>query len=264
MLGGLTGFTNPGGGDWGERMLNTVASQSIRHLFTKSESVEVSVRCSPSSKLLQGSIDSFKMSGRGLVIRRDFPVEEMSFETDAVSLDFSSILKGKITLKQPTQAIALVTLSEEGINQAFKAELVRKRLQNLSIDSLNDLTGGESVSFTEVQLQLENGNRIRLFAKAELPERGTVPISMTMTLGVERRRRITFKDPQFHPDGVPEELRETSQTLAKALAEVLDNMVDLDRFDLDGVTMRINRLETQGKKLLFSGYAQIEHFPGVG
>jgi len=26
-------------------------------------------------------------------------------------------------------------------------------------------------------------------------------------------------------------------------------MVDLDRFDLDGVTMRINRLETQGKQL---------------
>lgn len=264
MLGGLTGFTNPGGGDWGERMLNTVASQSIRHLFTKSESVEVSVRCSPSSKLLQGSIDSFKMSGRGLVIRRDFPVEEMSFETDAVSLDFSSILKGKITLKQPTQAIALVTLSEEGINQAFKAELVRKRLQNLSLDSLNELTGGETVSFTEVQLQLENGNRIRLFGKAELPSGVTVPISMTMTLGVERRRRITFKNPQFHPEAVPEELRETSQSLAKALAEVLDNMVDLDRFDLDGVTMRINRLETQGKKLLFSGYAQIEHFPGVG
>jgi len=113
MLGGLTGFTNSGGSDWGERMLNTVASQSIRHLFSKSESVEVSVRCSPSSKLLQGSIDSFKMSGRGLVIRKEFPVEEMSFETDAVSIDFSSILSGKITLKQPTQAIALVTLSEE-------------------------------------------------------------------------------------------------------------------------------------------------------
>jgi hypothetical protein len=41
-------------------------------------------------------------------------------------------------------------------------------------------------------------------------------------------------------------------------------MVDLDRFDLDGVTMRINRLETQGKTLVFSGYAQIDHFPGNG
>ncbi len=63
MFGGLTGLTDPKGSDWGERMLNTVASQTIRHLFSKSESVEVVVRCFPSSKLLQGSIDSFKMSG---------------------------------------------------------------------------------------------------------------------------------------------------------------------------------------------------------
>jgi len=53
-----------------------------------------------------------------------------------------------------------------------------------------------------------------------------------------------------------------SQTLTGAFAQILNNMVDLDRFDLDGVTMRINRLETQGKQLLFSGYAQIERIPG--
>ena len=264
MLSGLTGLTNSTGGDWGERMLNTVASQSIRHLFSKSESVEVFVRCSPSSKLLQGSIDSFKMSGRGLVIRKDFPVEEMSFETDAVSLDFSSILKGKITLKQPTQAIALVTLSEEGINQSFQAELVRKRLQNLSLPSISEFSGGLPISFTDIQIQLESGNRIRLFTETKLPDYGVVPVSMTLTLAVERRRRIGFKDPQFHLEGISERSQPVSLALGKALAEILDNMVDLDRFDLDGVTMRINRLETQGKKLLFSGYAQIERFPGSG
>ncbi|MFM6312672.1 MAG: DUF2993 domain-containing protein, partial [Dolichospermum sp.] len=40
MFGGLTGLTDPKSTDWGERMLNTVASQTIRHLFTQSESVE--------------------------------------------------------------------------------------------------------------------------------------------------------------------------------------------------------------------------------
>lgn len=254
MFGGLTG-TNPPSTDWGERMLNTVASQSIRHLFSQSESVEVAIRCYPSSKLLQGSIDSFKMSGRGLVIRKQFPVEEMSFETDAVSLDFGSILSGQIRLKQPTQAIAQVTLSEAGINEAFQAELVTKRLQNLALDSVNHLSGGEPVSFTEVHIQLESGNRIRLLAKAELANHGIVPISMVMTLSIERRRRIAFKNPQFEPDAVPEPLREISQALGSALAEILDNMVDLDRFDLDGVTLRLNRLETQGKARLNGAFA---------
>jgi len=44
---------------------------------------------------------------------------------------------------------------------------------------------------------------------------------------------------------------------------VLNDMVDLERFDLDGVTLRLNRLETEGKNLLFSGYAQIDRFPGT-
>jgi len=262
MFGGLTGLTNPTDTDWGERLLNTVASKTIRHLFSQSESVDISVRCYPSSKLLQGSIDSFKMSGRRLVIRKDFWVEEMSFETDAVAIDFGRVLGGKLSLKQPTQAIAQVTLSEAGINHAFTAELVRKRLQNLSLPALTDISGGEPISFNEIQVELLPNNQLRLLAKADLNNGDSVPISLIATLVVERRRRISFKEPQFEADLVPEAQREISQTLTLALNQILDNMVDLDRFDLDGVSMRINRLETQGKQLVFSGYAQIERIPG--
>ena len=244
-------------------MLNTVVSQSIRHLFTQSEVVDVVIRCNPSSKLLQGSIDSFKMSGRNLLIRRDFQVAEMSFETDAVSIDFGSVLSGKIRLRQPTQAVAQVTLTEEGMNQAFKAELVSRRMQGISTPELSNLSGGEPVSFTDVNLQLLPDNQIRLFAKTDLPN-GTVPISLSATLAVERRRRILFQNAQFEADLVPEELRGVAKILTLAFADILNNMVDLDRFDLDGVLLRINRLETQGKRLIFSGYAQIEHFPGSG
>lgn len=260
MLGGFIGSNSNQGGDWGENLLNKVASNTIRHLFTRSESVDVTVRCQPSSKLLQGSIDSFKMSGRGLVIRRDFRTEEMMFETDAVSLDFGSVLKGEIALKQPTQAIAKVTLEETDINQAFKAELVRKRLENLTLPALLELSEGEPVSFTDVQLQLMPQNRVKLFAKAKLPQ-AQIPVSLSCTLAVEKRRRILFKDIQFEGDAVPEDLQAQSEKLTAALGEILNEMIDLDRFNLDGVVMRLNRLETQGKKLLFSGYARIERVP---
>lgn len=244
-------------------MLNTVASQSIRHLFTESESVEVSIRCNPSSKLLQGSIDSFKMSGRGVLIRRDFWVEEMWFETDAVSIDFSSVLTGKIRLRQPTQAVAQVILTEEGINRAFKSELVTRRLLNVTEPTLLDLSGGEPVSFTDVSVTLLPENCLRIFAKAELPN-GLIPVSLSTTLAIEKRRRVSFQNPQFEPDGIPDSQRGVSQVLTLALAGILDNMVDLDRFDLNGVLMRLNRLETSGKRLIFSGYAQIEKFPEKG
>jgi hypothetical protein len=192
MFNSLTDLINPTGSDWGERLLNTVASKTIRYLFTQSESVEVFVRCHPSSKLLQGSIDSFKMTGRGLVIRNDFRAEELSFETDAVSIDFSSVLSGKLVLRQPTQAVAQVTLSEAGINHAFQAELVKKRLVNLSLPALTDLSGAELVSFEAVQLQLLPNNRVQIWAKADLSNGELVPISLSATIAIERRRRLVF------------------------------------------------------------------------
>lgn len=242
-------------------MLNTVASQTIRHLFTRSESVEVAVRCYPSSKLLQGSIDSFKMSGRGLVIRKDFYVEEMSFETDAVAIDFSSVLSGKIALKQPTQAVAQVILTQAGINQAFTAELVQKRLQNISLPGLTD-SESEFISFSDIQLELLPNNQVKIFANADLNNGELVPVSLKATVSVERRRRVAFQNAEFISENIPESQQKKSQALTDTLAEILNNMVDLDRFDLDGVTMRINRLETQGEQLIFSGYAQIDRIPG--
>lgn len=263
MFGGLTGLTSPSGTDFGERMLNAVASQSIRHLFTSSESVDVEVRCYPSSKLLQGSIDSFKMNGKGLVIRREFRTAELTFETDAVAIDIGAALGGQMRLKQPTQAVAQVTLTEDDINQSFRAELVRKRLQEVQIPALESLTSGQAVSFTNVQIELLPDNRVTLFADTQIPGHDSIPVSLTARLAIERRRRILFQEAQFRPEPVPEAVRSESETLSRAFAEVLNDMVDLERFDLDGVTLRLNRLETEGKNLLFSGYAQIDRFPGT-
>ena len=263
MLSSFVDFEPNQSTDWGENLLNTVASKAIRHLFTRSESVEVKVGCHPSTKLLQGTIDSFQMSGRGLVIRRAFRTQVMSFETDAVAIDFSSLLQGQISLKQPTQAIASVKLSEVDINQAFQAELVTRRLENLCVPEQEELSGGQPVSFTSVELQLLPHNRIKLFANANLAN-GTVPITMSCTLAVVKRRRIAFQEIQFEPETIPADKRETSQKLTLILGKVLNNMIDLERFDLDGVTMRLNRLETQEKMLVLSGYAQIKSFPRSG
>ncbi len=263
MFGGFIGFGNTNGQDWGEKLLDTVATNTIRRLFTYSDSVKVELRCHPSSKLLQGSIDSFKMVGKGLVIRREFRTEEMSFETDAVSLDFSAVMKGQLDLKQPTQAIALVKLTETDLNNSFQAELVRKRLENLNLPALQSISAGQPVSFTDVKLELLADNKLKLSALAKLPAE-QIPLALICTLGVVKRRRVVFNDIEFLSDGIPETLQERSRTLTHILGEILNEMVDLDRFNLDGITMRINRLETEGKTLIFSGYAQVDHFPKVG
>ncbi len=262
MFGGLTELTEPPGTDFGEQMINAVAAQSLRHLFTRSESIEVLVRCFPSFKLLQGMIDSFQMQGRGLVIRRDFLVEKMSFQTDAVAVDGRALLGGSLRLRQPTQATAEVVLTESAINQAFKAELVTRRLTNLTLPELDPLAGGQPVSFQDVSLALLPHNQVKIQAKVDLPGHPGVPISLRATLGVERRRRIVFQNPQFCAEEVPTDQQSLAGELTRVFGQILNTMVDLDRFDLDGIELRINRLETRANQLVFSGFAQIRHFPG--
>jgi hypothetical protein len=262
MLGALLG-SQSSSTDFGENMLNSVARQAIQQLFTSSESVDVAIRCSPSSKILQGAVDSFQMKGRGLVIKRMFEAAEMEFETDAVSIDVGGLMSGKIRLKQATHAIATVTMTEEGINKAFTADLVEKHLQNVDSEAATSLSGGDPISFRAVHMTLLPEQRVEIFAKTDLPNRADIPIRLTAKVDVERRRRIVFNDPQFDPKDMPEDVQWLSEALMPAFVGVLNKMVDLERFDLDGVSLRVNRLDVEGKRLLFNGYAEIEHFPGM-
>lgn len=255
-----------GGADWGAQMLNAVATQTLKHMFTAVERLAVEIRCQPPGKLLQGALDGFRVEGAGLTIRREFRTESMMFETDAVAVDFGSALQGRLALKQPTQAIAQVVLTEADINRAFQAALVTQHLENLTDPALTAAAGGDSVSFREVEMTLLPQNRVAIRAQGTIAGGDVVPVALTARVDVERRRRLRFVDCAFDPGAIADlaSLGERPAKLSAALGEILDRMVDLDRFDLDGVTMRINRLETQGKTLVFAGYAQIDRLPQVG
>jgi hypothetical protein len=179
-------------------------------------------------------------------------------------------------LRQPTQAIARVTLLEADINQAFKAPLVAQRLEHLSLENWPDLpleTPCESVSFQQIQVRLLPQNRVALQAIAAFADGPTVPIALQATLSVERRRRLRFLNCQFDAAGLSTGDRsdgattstdatgDLSRIASERLGELLDNLVDLDRFNLDGVTLRINKLETSGDRLLFNGWAQVDRVP---
>lgn len=263
MFGGFTGFQPNAANDFGERMINSVVTQSLRRLFSRCDFIDVAVRCSPPSKLLQGSVDSFRMEGRGLVIRNEFETTEMMFETDAVAIDVGSAIGGKIRLRQPTQAIAQVVLTEDAINRAFEAELVRQHLEGVTDEALTNLSGGEPLNFRDVHITLQPDQQVIISAKTDLPNKRDVPIQLTAKITVEKRRRILFSEAEFLADDIPSELRSLSATITQGFSIILNRMVDLERFNLDGVMLRVNRLETKGNQLIFSGYAQIDHFPGM-
>lgn len=203
MFGGFTGFQPNAANDFGERMINSVVTQSLRRLFSRCDFIDVAVRCSPPSKLLQGSVDSFRMEGRGLVIRNEFETTEMMFETDAVAIDVGSAIGGKIRLRQPTQAIAQVVLTEDAINRAFEADLVRQHLEGVTDEALTNLSGGEPLNFRDVHITLQPDQQVIISAKTDLPNKRDVPIQLTAKITVEKRRRILFRRQNFWPTIFP-------------------------------------------------------------
>jgi LmeA-like phospholipid-binding len=107
-------------------------------------------------------------------------------------------------------------------------------------------------------------NQVEIRAKVNVPSQDrSIPIAVKTGLSVERRRRLIFTEPAFLAEDIPQDDQDLSKQVTADFVELLNGMVDLDRFGLDGVETRINRVETKQNQLLFSGYAQITRFPGA-
>lgn len=259
MFGTLLNFGNQQQqNDWGDRLLSDVATQAIRHLFSASESVEVKLRCFPVQKLLQGSLDSLTMAGKGLVIRNQFRAESLKFQTSELALDFGAVLQGKIRMQKATTARAEVVLKEEDINKAFLAPLVTQHLEN----QFSPMLGKHRFSFRNVEVKLLADNRVQISTQVQRQD-NLIPLAMTARLGVENQKKIRFEVESWEQFDLTPAQQELYPGLQNFFRDRLNNLVDLDRFNLDGVTMRIKQLETQDEKLLLSGSAQIFSFPNI-
>ncbi|HEY9690554.1 MAG TPA: hypothetical protein V6D46_11225, partial [Coleofasciculaceae cyanobacterium] len=133
------------------------------------------------------------------------------------------------------------------------------------------LAQSSAVSFEQVRVRLLPGNRVTIQAQALFGPGVVVPIALQTTLGIERRRCLRFLNCQFEPTELPiepgtvlsAESLALSKTASERLGTILDRLVDLERFNLDGVTLRINTLETRGDQLVLSGWAQVNQVPSV-
>ena len=211
--------------EWGKQLINTVATEALRRMFSASDSLSVDVRCQSPAQLLQGSLDGFRMEGAGLVIRRQFRTQSMNFETDAVAVDFGAVMQGRLALKNGTQAIAQVTLAEADLNQAFRAPLVTQHLVNRQEPALLEASGGQPVSFGGIKLTQNEKNSVRLSAVVEAIGMEAIPVTLDATVEVVRRRRFIFGNQKFVASETPAELRDRATVFAKVLGDLLDNKI---------------------------------------
>lgn len=237
-------FSNQGG----DQIVSKAVSAAIAALFKRTGKLVATVRAEPVAKLLSGSIDGFDFIGNGMLMYNGLRIEAMELYVQAVAIDFSAIFKGQVKLKQPTQASLRVILSEEDLTTSFNTPFVVEKLQRLQYQ-------GQSLHFQNTQMILNDDKSLRLKTLIGVGEAAEpLLIDMTAFLEVEERRKIQFTNVTYQ--GTPE-----AQDLGKAIIDHVNDLMDLDKFALDGTQLRIDRARIKNQQIVFYGIAQINQFP---
>ncbi|BAC88578.1 MULTISPECIES: LmeA family phospholipid-binding protein [Gloeobacter] len=241
-----------GRADAGEQLINSVVAAAIRALLSKVEDLQIGIYCQPMSKLLQGAIDSFNLRGRGMVIKNQFRVESLRVDTDAIAVDLGAMLGGRVRLQRPTEAIASVVLREEDINTAFEAPLVLSKMRGMRVEG-----GDETLAIRQTRVQLLDDNWMDFKTEIVFEQSGrSEPLRFKAHLATEEQRRIVLDQTDF--EGQSEEACQ----LGHLFVAQFNRIMDLDKFNLDGATLRVHRLRIRNQQLIFEGRAHIDHFPG--
>jgi hypothetical protein len=237
-----------GQGQSGDRLVSKVAGAAIAALFKQSEKAEANIRVEPVAKLLQGSIDGFDFIGKGMLMYNGLRIEVMELYLQAVSIDFGAIFTGQIKLRQPTEASMRVVLTESDLTASFNTPFVVEKLQRLEYRD-------ESLHFQNTKVSLGADKSIRLESEITAGNSSEpVNIDITAQLQVEDRRKIQFVSVTCGGD-------ERAADLGKAIIAHVNNLLDLDKFALEGTQLRVDRCRVQNSELVFYGWAGIEQFP---
>lgn len=231
----------------GDRLVSKVAGSAIAALFKRSENIEANVRAEPVTKLLQGSIDGFDFIGKGMLMYNGLRINAMELYLQAVSIDFGAIFTGQVKLRRPTQAAMRVVLTEEDLTTSFNTPFVTEKLQRLQYE-------GQALKFQHTTITLNNDKTLRLKSEITIGEQAKpITLDFTTSIAVEDRRKIQFVDVQYNGN--------TGSALGKAVINHVNNLLDLDKFALEGTQLRVDRIRIQNQAIVFYGSASINQFP---
>lgn len=241
---GSTPFQSQGG----DRLVSKAVGAAIAALFKRSEKIEANVRAEPVAKLLQGSVDGFDFIGNGMLMYNGLRIAVMELYLQAVSIDFSAIFAGQVKLRQPTQASMRVVLTEADLTSSFNTQFVVEKLQRLQYQ-------GQPLTFGNTQMTITPEKALRIQSEIKVGNTAQpIAVDFTSRVDVEERRKIQFTDVTYQGD-------EEAVNLSQALVNHVNDLLDLDKFALDGTQLRVDRLRVQNDAIVFYGSAQINQFP---
>ena len=237
----------------GEQALNKAAEMGLASQLDEVEELDVDIKTDP-LKLVQGQVDAVTIEGEGLVMEKDLRMEELDMQMNSVAINPLSAAFGKIELTKPAHGSARVVLTEADINRAFNSEYVRNQLQNQQVH-----VNGQPMTIKpqKVDFRLPGKGKVALSASVILRETNeTKQVAFTAVPQVSANgQTVSLENVQY---GEEEEL---SPELTKALVDETSEILNLSNFDLEGMSLKVNKLEVEAGKLTLQAEAYVEQIP---
>jgi hypothetical protein len=240
----------------GEQALSKIAELGISSQVDEVEEINVDIRSDP-AKLMQGEVDSVAITANSMVMKEDLRMETLEIQTGSVAINALSAIFGKIELTQPTAADARVVLTEEDINRALNSDYLRQKMQNLKVQVQGNTM---TVDVLQAEIHLPGDGKMNMNADIfvrETCEKKELSVTAIPCLR-ENGRRISLEE-ILYAEG-----KGLSLEFATALFENVMELLDLRKFELSGIYLRLKNLDIQPEKVEINAALQVEQLPYKG
>ncbi len=232
----------------GDKALSKVVEIGIAIQLDEAEIIEVDIRTNP-GKLMQGKLDSVTISGKGLVMKQDLRMETIDVSIGKVGINPFSAVFGNIELIHPTEAEALIVLTETDLNRAFRSDYIQTKLGGLKM-----MMNGQEIIITieQVVINLPGENKF------------VITINFLLAEQTEIRKLSATAVPKIQEDGYRISLeilaiegQGLNLDLVSVIVEQLTALLDMRNFIIPGLSLQLDRLEAPQGKLVIHSHAQV-------
>ena len=232
----------------GDKALSKVVEVGIAIGLDEAEVIDVDIRTNP-GKLVQGKLDSVTISGKGLVMKQDLRMETIEVSIGKVEINPLSAVFGNIELIHPTDAEAIIVLTQTDLNRAFRSEYIQSKLRDLKM-----MMNGQNVIVTvrQVIVNLPGDNKFVINIDFLLAEQSEVKkLSATAVPKIqEDGHRISLEILAIEGQGL-------NLDLVSIIVEQLTALLDMRNFNVSGLSLQLYKLEAPQGKLVIHSHAQV-------
>ena len=237
-----------------EQAFSQIVERGLSSQLNAAEALDVNIQTSV-LKIIQGKVDSVSIEGQGLVLQDDIRVQKLELHTDNVAVDLLNVLLGQVKLDQPVNTTIQLELTETDLNQAANSDFIRAKLP------LIELKLQDRIVVLEIKLPI----------KIHLLENGRLGIDGNMQINdADTSHQISFcsvacprtDDHPIHLEG----FRCTSGEgialdITIAMMQKMQEWASLPYFPLDGMALRLARMEVRQGSLVLKLEAQVRQIP---